>query len=168
MFSKKATKPNPLLHKSKEEKAETRRKLFLQKVRSGSEDKRFAGGREDEMQQLLILSEERERRVREMILAGEVGVVEEEDMGFGDEEVEVEEVARGEREEVEALVGEWIASSSRGGMEVERERDGGEGFGSDEDEDEDEYEEVFREVLELERQGEEQGQEGDCEMMDMS
>jgi len=69
-FSKRPVKKNPLIHKSDgDDGRETRRKLFLKKVREGSEDRRWeARGGDDEMMRSIWISEQRrreERRARE-------------------------------------------------------------------------------------------------------
>jgi hypothetical protein len=146
-FSKRIAKPNPLLHnpQSTLEKAETRRKLFLKKVKEGAEEKRWQSrGGDEEVMRVLWASEEKERRMRERILADMSKVEEEVELDL-DEEM-VEEVVRNEREEVDALV---------------------EGFGSDEEGED--WDAVFREMLvqESQQQGI-QGQQEDHDMMDMS
>ncbi|TVY26688.1 hypothetical protein LHYA1_G004129 [Lachnellula hyalina] len=144
VFSKRIAKPNPLLHaagKSIGEKAETRRKLFLQKVRGAAEEKRWtARGGDEEVMRVLWEREERERRVRERVLAdgsgfGDVDVEEEESL----DEIMAEEVAVAEQAEVEALVGDWV-----------RERE----FGSDEED----WDEVFLEMLSQEGKKQQEGQ----------
>jgi len=150
VFSKRIAKPNPLLtNKSTEAKAETRRKLFLKKVKEGAEEKRWqARGGDEEVMRVLWASEEKERRMRERILAESSGGGIEED---ADVEVEVdldeemvEEVARNEKEEVDVLV---------------------EGYGRDEED----WDAVFREMLVQESQQQlAQVQHEDHDMMDMS
>ena len=73
-------KVNPLMH-GRNDGRETRRKLFLRKVREDSEDKRWANrGGEDEMMRTIWVQEERKRiemREREARLAAGQSVEEE-------------------------------------------------------------------------------------------
>lgn len=64
----------------REQKAETRRRLFLEKVKERGREKRAPG--EEEMMRVLWEAEERERRVRERVLAdGSAPVEEDESLG---------------------------------------------------------------------------------------
>lgn len=116
---------------------------------------------------VLWASEERERRIRERVLAetvGGIGVEEELDMGI--EEEMADEVAVREERELEALVGDWMAESSQegyiGSQDVGNRRE--EHYGSDEED----YDQVFLEMMEDERRVASQRQEEDHDMMDMS
>jgi hypothetical protein len=157
---------------TREEKAETRRKLFLKKVKEGADDKKWERrGGDEEVMRVLWASEERERRIRERVLAETMGGIEEEE---GIEEEMADEVAVHEERELEALVGNWMAGSSqsdgyigssdarteRREMDIETEH-----YGSDEED----YDQVFLEMMEDERRvATQQQQEGDHDMMDMS
>ncbi|KAM0141236.1 hypothetical protein ACHAO1_002015 [Botrytis cinerea] len=64
-FSKRITKTNPLLH-GQGDGRETRRKLFLRRVREDSEDKRWkARGGDDEMMRTIWIAEQRRRAERQ-------------------------------------------------------------------------------------------------------
>lgn len=64
-FSKRITKSNPLLH-GQGDGRETRRKLFLRRVREDSEDKRWkARGGDDEMMRTIWIAEQRRRAERQ-------------------------------------------------------------------------------------------------------
>lgn len=79
MFSKRASKPNPLFHgrRDGEDGRETRRKLFLKRVRDGAEEKKWKErGGDEEIMRVLWIGEERERKRREE-LAMQAGIVEE-------------------------------------------------------------------------------------------
>ncbi|KAA8571584.1 hypothetical protein MFRU_016g00850 [Monilinia fructicola] len=114
-FSKRITKTNPLLH-GQGDGRETRRKLFLRKVREDSEDKRWkARGGDDEMMRTIWIAEQRRRAERQARDAQgwaiDAEAQDEQDMQlqFGAEnlsldEVMAEEVARNEEEELEALL----------------------------------------------------------------
>ena len=81
-YSKRPTKPNPLLHgKNAGDGRETRRKLFLKRVREDQEDKRWkARGGDDEMMRTVWIAEQRRReeRIRREAL-GLDGITEEEE-----------------------------------------------------------------------------------------
>lgn len=68
-FSKRTIKPNPLLQRRGDDGRETRRNLFLKKVRESSEDKKWAmRGGEDEMMRTIWIAEQRrlaEKRTKE-------------------------------------------------------------------------------------------------------
>jgi hypothetical protein len=87
-FSKRTTKPNPLLQgkADRSEGRETRRKLFLKKVREGAEEKRWRDrGGDDEIMRMLWVAEERrweERRRREVSGMGEDDEAEELSLGM--------------------------------------------------------------------------------------
>jgi len=157
---------------TREEKAETRRKLFLKKVKEGADDKKWERrGGDEEVMRVLWASEERERRIRERVLAETMGGIEEEE---GIEEEMADEVAVREERELEALVGNWMAGSSQsdgyiGSSDVRNERREmdveTEHYGSDEED----YDQMFLEMMEDERRvATQQQQEGDHDMMDMS
>ena len=60
-FSRRTTKANPLIHNHGDSR-ETRRKLFLKKVREDSEDRRWAArGGDDEMMRTIWIAEQRRR-----------------------------------------------------------------------------------------------------------
>lgn len=64
-FSKRITKTNPLLH-GQGDGRETRRKLFLRKIREDSEEKRWkARGGDDEMMRTIWIAEQRRRAERQ-------------------------------------------------------------------------------------------------------
>ena len=121
-FSKRTTKVNGLFAKnggSREDNRETRRKLFLKRVKQGSEDKRWNDrGGEEEIMRVLWLGEER-RRLEGLRAAGVFGGAEEVDELFGEEglygeeEEEVDEVARLEELEVEARIEEMRREQER-------------------------------------------------------
>lgn len=81
VFSKRASKPNPLFHGRRDGRPEdgrdARRKLFLKRVRDGAEEKRWKErGGDEEIMRVLWIGEERERKRREE-LAMQAGIVEE-------------------------------------------------------------------------------------------
>jgi hypothetical protein len=91
VYSKRATKSNPLMNRNADEGREARRKLFLKRVREGSEEKKWRdrnsgfGEGEDEVLRSIWVAEERRReesRRREAM-----GIVAE----VGDEELELQE-----------------------------------------------------------------------------
>jgi hypothetical protein len=88
VYSKRATKANPLIHgrtsSAGEDGRETRRKLFLKKVREDSQDKRWKDrGGDDEMMRSIWIAEQRrmeEKQRREamgLILPAEEDIEEE-------------------------------------------------------------------------------------------
>lgn len=88
MFGKRPTKPNPLFHgrKDGEDGRETRRKLFLKKVREGAEEKRWRDrGGDEEIMRVLWFGEERERRRREEVAMqmADQPIPEEEELNLG-------------------------------------------------------------------------------------
>ncbi|TEY33919.1 hypothetical protein BOTCAL_0652g00090 [Botryotinia calthae] len=120
-FSKRITKTNPLLH-GQGDGRETRRKLFLRRVREDSEDKRWkARGGDDEMMRTIWIAEQRRRAERQARDAQGWAVdVDEQDMqlGYGAgnlslDEVMAEEVARNEEEELEALLSSMTEAERR-------------------------------------------------------
>ncbi|THV53284.1 hypothetical protein BGAL_0055g00430 [Botrytis galanthina] len=120
-FSKRITKTNPLLH-GQGDGRETRRKLFLRRVREDSEDKRWkARGGDDEMMRTIWIAEQRRRAERQARDAQGWAVdVDEQDMqldyGAGNlslDEVMAEEVARNEEEELEALLSSMTEAERR-------------------------------------------------------
>ncbi|KAG9245054.1 hypothetical protein BJ878DRAFT_503359 [Calycina marina] len=149
-FSKRAAKLNPLLQRCSGgdgEGRETRRKLFLKKVKEGSEEKRWQkrGGDEEMMRTIFQLEErrERERRRREADLVEVRGVEEMEmDMQDGEDEGVGFEVIRRDEEELEARMREREVEGTggRGGEEKETL------YGSDEEE----YDDIFMGVIEEE------------------
>ncbi|KAF7896310.1 hypothetical protein EAF00_006324 [Botryotinia globosa] len=120
-FSKRITKTNPLLH-GQGDGRETRRKLFLRRVREDSEDRRWkARGGDDEMMRTIWIAEQRRRAERQARDAQGWAVdVDEQDMqldyGAGNlslDEVMAEEVARNEEEELEALLSSMTEAERR-------------------------------------------------------
>ncbi|RFU25327.1 hypothetical protein B7463_g11023, partial [Scytalidium lignicola] len=113
-FSKRTTKPNPLLQRSGSDGRETRRKLFLKKVRSNSEDKRWAmRGGDDEMMRTIWIAEQRrlaEKQVREAMAVPcereeeEIEILDAPSDKRALDEIMADEVARKEEEELEALL----------------------------------------------------------------
>ncbi|KAK0116796.1 hypothetical protein ONS96_012646 [Cadophora gregata f. sp. sojae] len=113
-YSKRTTKPNPLMsgRGSGDEGRETRRKLFLKRVREGSEDKKWAArGGDEEILRCLWVAEERRRveRQRREAMGIEVPMEEEGDVEeerlMSLDEVMAEEVAMSEEQELEAMLG---------------------------------------------------------------
>lgn len=84
---------------------ETRRKLFLKRVREDSEDKRWkARGGDDELMRVLWVAEQRRREERKAREAQYTPDVEEDDNAVDRDELLADEVARMEQEELEALI----------------------------------------------------------------
>lgn len=143
-FSKRPTKPNPLMSKGNlDETRETRRKLFLKRVRESSEERRFKqrgihpSEDEEEMLRVLWLREERareEQRRRELLGLG----LEDSDLGLPRTERDADELEHHlglEAAELEAL----LLSQHGDGMDLDG---GGETetlYGSDEED----YDELF-------------------------
>jgi len=166
-FSRRRSKPNPLMHRDGEEGRETRRKLFLKKVKEGSEEKRWQKrGGDDEMMRTIFMLEQRretERRRREAAM--------EEMSGFEEleiqDEVEVDfDAVRREEEELEVLMREREHEMDLAG---DRETL----YGSD-DED---YDDLFMDVIkeEMRASGHHQSQDepegvadAEADLMDMS
>ncbi|APA12330.1 hypothetical protein sscle_09g071000 [Sclerotinia sclerotiorum 1980 UF-70] len=125
-FSKRITKTNPLLH-GQGDGRETRRKLFLRRVREDSEDKRWkARGGDDEIMRTIWIAEQRRRAERQARDAQgwavdvDVDAQDEQDMlmdyGAGKltlDEAMAEEVARNEEEELEALLASMTEAERR-------------------------------------------------------
>ncbi|KAL3424444.1 hypothetical protein PVAG01_03725 [Phlyctema vagabunda] len=179
-YSKRVTKTNPLLH-NRGDGRETRRKLFLRKVREDSEDKRWrARGGDDEMMRTIWIAEQRrmeERRLRDP--DAEVFPDEEEEI-LNSDQVMADEVARLQDEEIEALLSSLEESNSlrndtlgdnrmdlipSNKMEIQSNDNanlqGESSWGSD-DED---YDHIFMDVIQQEsRQSAAQGQSEDVEM----
>ncbi|CAG8983059.1 hypothetical protein HYALB_00006087 [Hymenoscyphus albidus] len=185
VFAKRASKPNPLLHGRREgdEGRETRRKLFLKRVRDGAEEKRWRDrGGDEEIMRVLWMGEERERRRRvEVAIARQVGgegVLDEEDVDF--DEMMAEEVAMTEEAELEARLGDALPQSQesnrvnecQSSQEFRMDQDQETSFGSDDDE----YDHIFMDVAKAEEGNSNQQThdpaylqfDQDHEMMDMS
>ncbi|KAH6674629.1 hypothetical protein B0J14DRAFT_45401 [Halenospora varia] len=182
VFSKRPSKPNPLFHKQGDG-AETRRKLFLKRVKEESKEKRWRDrGGDEEIMRVLWVGEERERRCREewgmkaSSLEAELGDVYEDveregglGMGIGMDDGMIDEldIVRNE-EELEVRFGEMVRSEGMGRTEESV-------YGSDDDE----YDDIFMDVILEEsrassqveptrQQQQEPGYLQDEEMMDMS
>ncbi|KAL2073165.1 hypothetical protein VTL71DRAFT_10489 [Oculimacula yallundae] len=193
-YSKRATKPNPLFnggggrgYGSGDEGRETRRKLFLKRVRQGSEDKRWsARGGDEEIMRCLYVAEQ--RRVEERLRREAVGFKVEEE-GEEDWEMLQQEELLMEELELDAMLSSLDpeqgsfdhssgASSQMGGMfgemgtsnqnYQEMPMDQQSIYGSDDDE----YDQVFMEVIQQESRVSSQqqppGYVQDEDMMDMS
>jgi len=177
------------MNRNADEGREARRKLFLKRVREGSEEKRWRdrnsgfGEGEDEMLRSIWVAEERRReesRRREaMGIVAEVGD-EEDDVDVSFDEVMADEVAMKEEQELEALLGSlsqpqedmdsflWDDQLSTTAL---RENQSETPYGSDDEE----YDHIFLDVIEEEnRMASLQQQhlpgylDADHEMMDMS
>ncbi len=90
VYSKRVTKANPLMNRNADEGREARRKLFLKRVREGSEEKKWRdrnsgiGEGEDEVLRCIWVAEERRREeARRREAMGVLDGVEEEE-GFGE------------------------------------------------------------------------------------
>ncbi|KAH7407737.1 hypothetical protein BKA64DRAFT_429243 [Cadophora sp. MPI-SDFR-AT-0126] len=196
-YSKRTTKPNPLMsgRGSGDEGRETRRKLFLKKVREESEEKRWAArGGDEEIMRCLWVAEERRRveRQRREAMGIEAPMGEEEDeaaQAMSLDEVMAEEVAMSEEQELEAMLGSMSpeesafnygsANSNQMGMLFEEMETGNRKsnatpadqqsiYGSDDDD----YDQLFMDVIEQESRMSSQyqppGYVQDHDMMDMS
>ncbi|KAI6713108.1 hypothetical protein B2J93_5311 [Marssonina coronariae] len=111
-YSKRKAKPNPLMsgRANGAEGRDTRRKLFLKRVREDSEEKKWKGrGGDEEIMRCLWVAEERrrgERRQREaMGIDGPPEEDEEQEQTRDLDELMAEEVALSEERELEALLG---------------------------------------------------------------
>lgn len=176
-FSRRPTKANPLMHRDAKDGRETRRKLFLKRVRDSSSEKRYGG--EEEMMRRIWVAEERrweeERRAEAMgVEVRAEDAYEEVENGYGDEDL-VEEVARDEAE-WEAFLG-MMEEQSQQGQHHYQEEHGDTPYGSDDEE----YDDIFMDVIleesrtasqlqqEQEQQPQHEGQShADIDMMDMS
>ncbi|CZS98703.1 uncharacterized protein RAG0_07324 [Rhynchosporium agropyri] len=190
-YSKRTTKPNPLMsggRSSSDEGRETRRELFLKRVREGSEEKKWRRrGENEEFLRVLWLSEERRRgegRRREALVIEELP--EEEQAGWmGIEELLDNEEPLTEELELDAILSGMdpeatrfnygsAPSASFGGMDTSehvsysKPIDQQSIWGSDDDE----YDEVFMDVIQQESRTSNQqqptGYVQDEDMMDMS
>ncbi|KAE9377726.1 hypothetical protein N431DRAFT_434869 [Stipitochalara longipes BDJ] len=189
VYSKRVTKANPLMNRNADEGREARRKLFLKKVREGSEEKRWRDRNsgmsegEDEVLRAIWVAEERRREEERRWEASILGESEVEDEMLDGENIEdevmVEEVAKEEEEELEALLG---SLSQNQGMEemlwgvqtvqgLRHQQAPDTPYGSDDEE----YDHIFMDVIEEEnRMASQQHQQvpgyldTDSEMMDMS
>ncbi|KAH8592718.1 hypothetical protein B0O99DRAFT_628773 [Bisporella sp. PMI_857] len=142
VFSKRQTKPNPLLNRNSEEGRETRRKLFLKRVKEESEERRWKKkGGDDEMMRTIFILEERREMERRRREAASLDLAEEGDMDDLDLDVDAElaeEIARREMEELDMLVREREMMVSMGGGDTP--------YGSDEEE----YDDIFMDVIQEE------------------
>jgi hypothetical protein len=171
VYSRRPTKANPLIHRNPQDGRETRRKLFLKRVKDKSADRRYGG--DEEMMRRIWLAEERRREeaIRREAMGLEPGLDEEELEEFGNlDEVLVEEIAREEEEELEALLGlmEGEASNTTAPQEQQHSETP---YGSDDEE----YDHIFMDVIMEEKMtaSQEQSQHPEhpdttFDMMDMS
>lgn len=181
------------MNRNADEGREARRKLFLKRVREGSEEKKWRDRNsglvegEDEVLRAIWLAEERRRedarRIEESVLGVGIGEEEEEIVGEGDlraDEVMADEVAMKEEQELEALLGSlnqehemevllWEDQASAKRTRNQRAQETP--YGSDDEE----YDHIFMDVIEEEnRTASQQHQQmpgyldTDHEMMDMS
>ncbi|TAQ91434.1 hypothetical protein B7494_g214 [Chlorociboria aeruginascens] len=106
VFAKRTTKANPLLHGRKEgDGRETRRQLFLKRVREDSDEKRWrARGGDDEIMRTIWMAEQRRREERQAREAMGVPGLDAEMEELSLDEVMVDEVAQKEEEELEAIL----------------------------------------------------------------
>ncbi|KAI9048684.1 hypothetical protein LZ554_007515 [Drepanopeziza brunnea f. sp. 'monogermtubi'] len=109
-YSRRTTKANPLMSGlTGDDGRETRRKLFLKRVREGGEEKRWRerGGDEEIMRCLWVAENRRrdEKKQREAMGITEPPEEDEEERMVNLDEVMVEEVAMSEELELEALLG---------------------------------------------------------------
>jgi hypothetical protein len=125
-YSKRPTKANPLIH-DRDDGRETRRKLFLKKVREDSEDRRWAArGGDDEMMRTIWIAEHRRREERQARDAKFVQASQEEEdidemelsqaplnMDQSLDEVMADMVAQQEAEELEVLLLSMNEAESR-------------------------------------------------------
>jgi hypothetical protein len=170
-FSRRPAKANPLIHRDAQDGRETRRKLFLKRVRDGASERRYGG--EEEMMRRIWVAEERriEEERRREAMGMEVRVEEVEEDAVGEEqrvdadEMLVEEAARDEAE-WEAFLGMMEEQSRQQQKQLQADTS----YGSDDEE----YDHIFMDVILEENktasQDEEQGQDehADMDMMDMS
>lgn len=133
-----------MVRKGGDDGRETRRNLFLKRVRKDSEDKRWEErGGEDEIMRVVWLGEEKRRRDR--IAQEAEGLKMQEDDALesdGHEEKDmVENVALQEDAEIDAYL-DMLESERRDGVVTTRES-GDTPYGSDEDE----YDDIFMQVI---------------------
>jgi hypothetical protein len=179
-------KRNPLLHRDNDEGRETRRKLFLKRVRDSGEEKRWeARGGEDEMMRCIWAAEEKrwmEKKAREAGMVSSQEVEEEDDTderGVSrmarrndttsmDDDM-LDEVAAMEDREIEAMLAAMEAEHQQNtGMNERQDML----YGSDGDE----YDHLFMDVIQQERSQQPQTshpleperEDHDHDMMDMS
>ncbi|KAH9223572.1 hypothetical protein DL95DRAFT_440520 [Leptodontidium sp. 2 PMI_412] len=194
-YSKRTTKPNPLMsgRGSGDEGRETRRKLFLKRVREGSEEKKWASrGGDEEIMRCLWVAEERrrvERQRREAMGIEGPMEEEEEDQMMNIDEVMAEEVPMSEEQELEAMLSSMSpeeshfnygsVSSNQSGMlfgEMDTSKqisqaapvDQQSVYGSDDDEYDQLFMDVIREESRMLSQQQPPGHIQDEDMMDMS
>lgn len=158
-YSKRITKSNPLIH-NRDDGRETRRKLFLKRVRQGSEAKRWeARGGDDEMMRSIWLSEERrrvERIAREASYLPASQDEEEEEPEHGElqtalvgnsqntDEDMANEVAQREDAEIEALLAMMEAEDdNNNNTQADQRYSTDMPYGSDDEE----YDHLFMEVI---------------------
>lgn len=200
VYSKRTTKSNPLIHKSggsSNEGRETRRKLFLKRVRDVADEKRWKErgigedlGEEEEVLRCIWMQEERKREERRQREAQILGLeptpedVEEVEIDMDEEELMAEEIARVDEMEMEQyyeMVGGAYQNTPMDG-EIESRLPHMDNhhaptaskteslYGSDDDE----YDEIFMDVIVEEQRASSQqvqsapGYVDDQEMMDMS
>lgn len=197
VYSKRTTKSNPLVHKSggsTNEGRETRRKLFLKRVRDVADEKRWKErgigegvGEEEEVLRCIWIQEERkreERRQREAQLLGfepTLEDVDEVEIDLDEEEMMAEEIALVDQKEMEYY---QMVGGAHGNIPMDQEIEARlldmdtraataskteSLYGSD-----DEYDEIFMDVIEEEQRTSSQQVQptpayvDDHEMMDMS
>ncbi|OBT73670.1 hypothetical protein VF21_06177 [Pseudogymnoascus sp. 05NY08] len=183
-YSARQTKKNPLIHRNDNDNGrETRRKLFLRRVRQDSEDKRWEkrGGDDEIMRTIWIAEQKRREERRARDAQAWAGVEEEEDLEESqlteiervkpsqDEEM-VDEVAQQEDAEMEAMLSMLDAESWDPPPNQKNQHDDNTPYGSDDDE----YDQLFMEIGFEETGGNvssppvQSGLEADQDMMDMS
>ncbi|KFY43520.1 hypothetical protein V494_01958 [Pseudogymnoascus sp. VKM F-4513 (FW-928)] len=181
-YSSRQTKKNPLIHRNDNDNGrETRRKLFLRRVRQDSEDKRWEKrGGDDEMMRTIWIAEQKRREEKRAREAQAWAGIEEEDLNEAqlaevgnvnpsqDEEM-VDEVAQQEDAEMEAMLSMLDSESWDPPPNQSNEHYDNTPYGSDDDE----YDQLFMEIGFDEQAGNlssppvQHGQEADQEMMDM-
>ncbi|OBT43945.1 hypothetical protein VE00_04642 [Pseudogymnoascus sp. WSF 3629] len=185
-YSARQTKKNPLIHRNDNDNGrETRRKLFLRRVRQDSEDKRWEKrGGDDEIMRTIWIAEQKRREERRARDAQSWGGIEEEEEDLEeaqlteigkinpsqDEEM-VDEVAQQEDAEMEAMLSMLDAESwDPPPNQRNQHDDNNTPYGSDDDE----YDQLFMEIGFDESGGSlssppvQSGREADQDMMDMS
>ncbi|KFY63843.1 hypothetical protein V496_03629 [Pseudogymnoascus sp. VKM F-4515 (FW-2607)] len=185
-YSARQTKKNPLIHRNDNDNGrETRRKLFLRRVRQDSEDKRWEKrGGDDEIMRTIWIAEQKRRDERRARDAQAWAGIEEEEEDLDeaqlaeignvnpskDEEM-VDEVAQQEDAEMEAMLSMLDAESwDPPPSQRNRQDDNNTTYGSDDDE----YDQLFMEIGFDETGGNlssppvQSAQEPDQDMMDMS
>lgn len=151
VYSKRQTKKNPIL-RSAEDGRETRRKLFLKRVKEERDERRFGGRGDEEMMRRIWVAESR-RWDESLRREGDAEILAEEAMDEGDVEEDagiVDEVLQWEERELEAYLemaeDQNQAQRMDDGMdpvEVGHETP----YGSDEEE----YDDIFMDVIQAEQ-----------------